>query len=55
MTHSVTQTIGGGGEGASSVRRTLHHRGDRGHNGDHQVNTLSHLGPFIRAKLFLLS
>jgi hypothetical protein len=37
MTHSVTQTIGGGGEGASSVRRTLHHRGDRGYYGGNQV------------------
>jgi hypothetical protein len=37
MTHSVTHTAGGGGEGASSVRRTLHHRGDRGYYGGHQV------------------
>ncbi len=38
MTHSVTpHTTGGGRESASSVRRTLHHRGDRGYNGGHQV------------------
>jgi hypothetical protein len=54
VTHSVTHTTGGGGEGASSVRRTLHSRGDRGPNGGHQVlcHTLD-LQAFIRAKLFL--